>query len=223
VGVRLLPAELEAIQARAAAAGRLVSAYLRDLALGAITPAPADGPAIAAAGSAPDDTSRVSAAPQRHPPLRAGGCWLCGGLGGIAIHITWTEARGNGKPLWTAHEYPSDDAHPVEPCPVCAAPSSPESPIVHAATERAIQRMRTAEGEVFTLRTELASAQNAIGQVLRKAGSWQMQGGGLDAVAVARWLTDTLGPWTGQGRDSSANSGFSGGLRLKVQPGPQDV
>lgn len=48
-------------------------------------------------------------------------CWLCMGLGGIAIHIKWTEARGGGKPLWTAHEYPSDDPHPTLPCPACAA------------------------------------------------------------------------------------------------------
>ena len=52
------------------------------------------------------------------PP--AGACWLCQDLGGIAIHIKWTQARGGTKPLWTPHEYPSDDAHPVEPCPACA-------------------------------------------------------------------------------------------------------
>ena len=50
-----------------------------------------------------------------------GTCWLCHGLGGIAIHLKWSAERGEGKlPLWTAHEYPSDDPHPVEPCPACA-------------------------------------------------------------------------------------------------------
>ena len=49
-----------------------------------------------------------------------GACWLCRGLGGIAIHLKWSAERGEGKlPLWTAHEYPSDDPHPVEPCPAC--------------------------------------------------------------------------------------------------------
>ena len=58
--------------------------------------------------------------PSAHPAPSQdpGACWLCGDLGGIAIHIAWSERRG--KPLWTAHEYPSGDPHPVEPCPVCA-------------------------------------------------------------------------------------------------------
>jgi hypothetical protein len=80
------------------------------------------------------------------------------------------------------------------------APSSSGEAIAYAALDRAIQRMRIAEGEVLTLRTELASAQNAIGQVLRKAGSWQMQGGVITTWAVAQWLTETLAPWTGEVR-----------------------
>jgi hypothetical protein len=51
--------------------------------------------------------------------LAAVDCWLCQGLGGIAIHNKWTEVRG--RPLWTAHEIPTADDHPVWPCPVCAA------------------------------------------------------------------------------------------------------
>lgn len=47
-------------------------------------------------------------------------CNLCLGLGGIAPHLKWSEQRG--KPLWTAHEYPSDDPHPTYPCPQCAVP-----------------------------------------------------------------------------------------------------
>jgi hypothetical protein len=51
-------------------------------------------------------------------------CWLCRGLGGIAIHLKWSAERGEGKlPLWTAHEFPSGDPHPVEPCPACALSS----------------------------------------------------------------------------------------------------
>lgn len=55
------------------------------------------------------------------PPeaVEAAPCWLCLGLGGIAVHNLWTERRGNGKPLWTAHGYPSADPHPVIPCPAC--------------------------------------------------------------------------------------------------------
>jgi hypothetical protein len=87
------------------------------------------------------------------------------------------------------------------------APSSPGEAIAYAALDRAIQRMRTAEGEVFAVRTELASAQNAIGQVLRKAGSWQMQGGVITTWAVARWLTDTLAPWTGEVRSEEESRG----------------
>lgn len=42
-------------------------------------------------------------------------CWLCEDKGGIAVHQMWSARRG--ETLWTAHEYPSDDSHPVEPCP----------------------------------------------------------------------------------------------------------
>ena len=52
------------------------------------------------------------------PLRRRGSCPLCLDLGGIAVHILWSEQRG--KPLWTAHEYPSDDPHPTLPCPMCA-------------------------------------------------------------------------------------------------------
>jgi hypothetical protein len=45
-------------------------------------------------------------------------CWLCLGMGGIAIHYLWSERRG--KPLWTAHEYLTVDTHPIRPGPVCA-------------------------------------------------------------------------------------------------------
>jgi hypothetical protein len=122
----------------------------------AATYEPADGPTIAAAGPAPDDTPEVSAtAPER-----------------------------------------------TEPRP---APSSSGEAIAYAALDRAIQRMRIAEAEVLTMRTELASAQNAIGQVLRKAGSWQMQGGVITTWAVARWLTDALAPWTGKGRSEEGD------------------
>jgi len=46
-------------------------------------------------------------------------CWLCLGMGGIAIHYLWSERRG--KPLWTAHEYLCADTHPIRPCPVCTS------------------------------------------------------------------------------------------------------
>jgi hypothetical protein len=72
-----------------------------------------------------------------------------------------------------------------------ADPSSSGEAIAYAALDRAVERMRTAEGR-------LLDAQNAIGQVLRKAGSWQMEGGQF--ADVARWLLDALGPWTGRTR-----------------------
>jgi hypothetical protein len=79
------------------------------------------------------------------------------------------------------------------------APSSSGEAIVHAALERAVERMRIAEGEVLMLRTELASTQNAIGTVLRKSYSVRLEEDGPDAVAVG-WLLDALGPWTGRER-----------------------
>ena len=45
-------------------------------------------------------------------------CWLCGGLGAIAIHNKWSEEAG--KTLWVAHR-PQSRTHPVRPCPVCTA------------------------------------------------------------------------------------------------------
>jgi len=79
------------------------------------------------------------------------------------------------------------------------APSSSGEAIAYAALERAIERMCIAEGEVLTLRTELASAQNAIGQVIRKAQSVRLEKGGEEAVGVD-WLLEELGPWTGETR-----------------------
>lgn len=53
-------------------------------------------------------------------------CWLCAGLGGIAVHEKWSAVRqeiaanqAGYLPLWTAHEYPSEDAQQVWPCPAC--------------------------------------------------------------------------------------------------------
>lgn len=46
-----------------------------------------------------------------------GQCWLCEGLGGVAVHLMWTERRG--MTLLTPHEYPSDDDHKTWPCPAC--------------------------------------------------------------------------------------------------------
>jgi hypothetical protein len=43
-------------------------------------------------------------------------CWLCEGLGGIAVHNTATDQFG--KRLWVGHRLVSD-THPVKPCPVC--------------------------------------------------------------------------------------------------------
>jgi hypothetical protein len=47
------------------------------------------------------------------------------------------------------------------------------------------------------LRSRLADADNAIGQVIRLAESWQMAGGHLDAVHVTRALLAICAPWTG--------------------------
>lgn len=43
-------------------------------------------------------------------------CWLCQGLGGLAIHNKATAQWG--KTLWVSHKLVSD-THPVYPCPVC--------------------------------------------------------------------------------------------------------
>ena len=98
VQVGFTGAEAAAIRGQLLAEGS-VPGWLHDLAVSAV--------------------QRTGASLPAHPSGNPDGCWLCRGLGGIAIHVQWTEQRGNGKPLWTAHEYPSDDPHPVEPCPVC--------------------------------------------------------------------------------------------------------
>lgn len=51
-------------------------------------------------------------------------CWLCEGLGGIAIHNHWSEQRG--KTLWTAHK-PESDTHPVKRCPLCELRNLPKT------------------------------------------------------------------------------------------------
>lgn len=62
-------------------------------------------------------------------------CWLCLGLGGIAPHLKWSQQRG--KPLWTAHEHPSDDPHPTYPCPVCSTAGSLTAAEVKVLTAKA--------------------------------------------------------------------------------------
>jgi hypothetical protein len=54
-----------------------------------------------------------------------------------------------------------------------------------------LERAEAAEGR-------LLDAEVHIGRVLRKAGSWQMEGGRF--AEVARWLLGELAPWTGEGR-----------------------
>jgi hypothetical protein len=53
------------------------------------------------------------------------------------------------------------------------------------------------------LRSRLADADNAIGQVIRLAESWQMQGGVIDVEHVAGVLLGTLKAWTGEGQERS--------------------
>lgn len=63
-----------------------------------------------------------------HTPSKADAtiaCWLCDGLGGVALHEKWSAERG--KPLWTAHEHPSADAHLTKPCPACSPQASSRS------------------------------------------------------------------------------------------------
>lgn len=52
-------------------------------------------------------------------------CWLCEGLGGVAVHVKATEQHG--KTLLVAHRLHSD-SHPVHPCPLAdgATPAGPE-------------------------------------------------------------------------------------------------
>jgi hypothetical protein len=45
-------------------------------------------------------------------------CWLCRGLGGIAVHDRWSQQAGT--PLWVAHA-PRSATHPTYPCPACEA------------------------------------------------------------------------------------------------------
>jgi hypothetical protein len=80
------------------------------------------------------------------------------------------------------------------------APSSSGEAIAYAALDRAVQRMRTAEAEVFTMRTELASAENAIGQLIRWSQSVLMKEGRTAQKRFARMLLRDLAPWTGQER-----------------------
>jgi hypothetical protein len=75
-----------------------------------------------------------------------------------------------------------------------------ERPVVYAALDRAVERVRAAEGEILALRSQLASAQNAIGQLIRWSQSVLMEEGRAERKRFARWLLDELAPWTGQER-----------------------
>jgi len=59
------------------------------------------------------------------------------------------------------------------------------------------------------VRSALAAAANTIGQVIRLAESWRMQGGLLDVEHVARVLLETCRPWMGEGRRSDEGEAAS--------------
>jgi NTP pyrophosphatase (non-canonical NTP hydrolase) len=84
-------------------------------------------------------------------------CWLCQGLGGIAVHILWTERRG--KILWTAHEYPSDDDHETRPCPACR---SLQDLAVQQIAAHGADRYPTVEGQVLKLVEEVGEVARAV-------------------------------------------------------------
>jgi hypothetical protein len=110
-------------------------------------------------------------AARRHPAGNESACWLCRGLGGVAVHLQWTAERGNGKPLWTAHEYPSDDPHPVEPCPVCAGrvPALPVGAVFdHAALRERIASALDPDSPVGTVIDALMAG--VVGPLLEQAG-----------------------------------------------------
>jgi hypothetical protein len=66
---------------------------------------------------------------------------------------------------------------------------------------------------LITERTALADADNAIGQVIRLAESWQMQEGHLDAPHAARVLLDICAAWTGGLRIDAQESSNEEGPR----------
>jgi hypothetical protein len=64
-------------------------------------------------------------------------------------------------------------------------------------------RREQAEAKLAAVRASLLDAQNAIGQVLRYAGTLEMEGGQF--AEAGRWLTDTLAPWTGEVRSEEGS------------------
>jgi hypothetical protein len=85
----------------------------------------------------------VLAAAQPAPvsPAVTGGevkCWLCLGLGGVALHHLWTARRG--APLFTAHA-PTSESHEVWPCPACAQPA-PQATETAAVLRGLVEEMR---------------------------------------------------------------------------------
>lgn len=79
------------------------------------------------------DTARAaldatSGAPE---PTHDESCWLCQGLGGVAVHNKASEAFG--KRLLVAHA-PESKSHPVHPCPV--APEPTRQPLWEGETQR---------------------------------------------------------------------------------------
>jgi hypothetical protein len=68
------------------------------------------------------------------------------------------------------------------------------------AVEARCAALEGAAGEAAGLRSQLASAQNAIGQLIRWSQSVLMEEGRAARKRFARWLLDELAPWTGQER-----------------------
>jgi hypothetical protein len=84
-------------------------------------------------------------------------CWLCGGLGGVALHLHWSEVRG--KPLWTAHA-PTSTVHEVRPCPVCT-PGGPMVTAHKAAADRPRNTTSMERTQVVTIDARPVAAASA--------------------------------------------------------------
>ncbi len=69
---------------------------------------------------------------------------------------------------------------------------------VPLATYQMALRLRAADRAMAALRASLLDAENAIGQVLRYAGTLEMEGGQF--AEAGRWLLGELAPWLGEGR-----------------------
>ena len=124
------------------------------------------------------------------------------GIGGVfGVGEPGTESAHRGAETHAGPPVPGDTSRPLPSGPECvqerAGASSPDGSDGERVTVLCPRCLH--DGVLDAAMDRAVNAEHAIGQVIRRAESWQMQGGQLGAGDVAEILLSFLRGWTGIG------------------------